>query len=170
MLLIFTQLFEFFRKFKLPKATTKTTTLPPTYKTTTKPSVLKNLISKIKVPVLKTTALPSTKKPAQNYDVNNTGTSGFLNIIKIGQNIVQNKVASIGMITVIHINVHLSFFSEVSQFVSANQSWWCGVSVNTAMDKLKNIINSRLGFLQNVFGEKTINKYVEEEAAKMFKC
>ena len=59
---------------------------------------------------------------------------------------------------------------SVSQIVSANQSLWCGVSVNTAVDKLKSIIHDRLGFLTNIFGEKKINKYVEIEAAKMFKC
>ena len=65
------------------------------------------------------------------------------------------------------ISVNINF--SVSSVVDANKSLWCDLSTN-AVDNFMKVLQSKLGFLNNIFGKEVINEYIEREATKSFRC
>ena len=116
-----------------------------------------------------TTAKPKPIEVYQHSEEADFASSGFLDILKKGKEIVKDKVSTIGNNSIILIYLYSSPYLLVSSIVNVNKSLWCDIST-TAVDNIKKVVNNKLGFLRNILGQKLVDQYVEQETAKMFQC
>ena len=118
-----------------------------------------------------TTAKPKPIEVYQHSEEADLASSGFLDILKKGKEIVKDKVSTIGNNSIPNIDIsniaHHIFL--VSSIVNVNKSLWCDIST-TAVDNIKKVVNNKLGFLRNILGQELVDQYVEQETAKMFQC
>ena len=118
-----------------------------------------------------TTAKPKPIEVYQHSEEDDSASSGFLDILKKGKEIVKDKVSTIGNTSIILI--YLIYLAHhiflVSSIVNVNKSLWCDIST-TAVDNIKKVVNNKLGFLRNILGQELVDQYVEQETAKMFQC